>query len=277
MSITTAVEDETLPAAFDRIRESLRAERTRTQAELAAFEAFGDRVADIQSTTAGRQPTADQPLGHGNGGAVAVGTRPAGRGAAPDPAEAIRTAYAETVMSLPFYESEYGEPYAESVRAEFGQELGTALTESACLGPACLDALQRKLEQIRTERRNLIETCEQEAESIDQAAADLRSVADEVASMEVRSADDRDFGALEAKWTRLGVLLDHVEDATAERQAVIDHHRAQYHLPVDAPDICAYLYAELPTSYPVLYLCSDLARDVEALRERIERAIQTAP
>lgn len=277
MSITTAVEDGTLSAVFDRIRESLRTERTRTQAELAAFEAFGDRIADIQSTTPGRQPTADQPLGSGDGAAVAVGARHVGRGSTRNPAESIRTAYTETVMSLPFYESEYGEPYQESVRAEFGRELGTSLTESACLGPVCLDALQRKLEQIRTERRNLIETCEREAESIDQAAADLRPVADEVESIELRSAADRNFGALEAKWTRVGVLLDHVEDVAAERQTVIGHHRAQYQLPVDAPGICAYLYAELPTSYPVLYLCSDLARDVEELRGRIERAMQTAP
>lgn len=277
MSITTAVEDGTLPAVFDRIRDSLQAERRRTRAEIAAFEEFGERVANLQLSAAGPQSRATQPTSSGPGATVAVDARPPQRGPSADPAESIRNAYAETVMSLPFYEAEYGEPYSDNIRAELGRDLGAALTESACIGPACREALQQQLAVVRTERRNLIETCEREEASAEQAATDLRPLADELNSVAVAPAGDRQFGALEAEWTRLGAMLARLEDVAADRQAVINGHRDQYRLPVDGPDLCAYLYADLPTTYPVLSLCGDLARDATELRDRVEKTMQAVP
>lgn len=275
MSGTATVGDGPLNEVFDSVRESLSAEQKRTEIERDAFEEFATRITDLQSSSEPFAPNAAHKEPQDAGGAVALQSQPVTEPSATDELATIRNAYEETVMSVPFYEAEYGDTYEESIRAEFGPDIATALTQSDSLSSVAKQVLLAKIEQARTEREELIETCEREHASVDEAATVLKPIDEELQSVESTSFDDHGFGALEAQRTRLLTLKDKCEQAAATRQATIHRHRTKYSLPVDAPDICVYLYEEFETAYPILCLCSDLARRIENCRQQVESALST--
>lgn len=275
MSLVTTVEEGALDEVLNSIRRVLRAERTRTEIEREAFEEFATRITKLQPSNNPSAGDVEHSEPQDAGGVVALSYNPRSGLCATDDLTTIRHAYEETVMSVPFYEAEYGDTYEGSIREEFGPDVATVLTQSDCFSPIAKQLLLAKVDQSRAERETLIETCERERESVDEAAAVLKSIDDELQSVESIPFDDHRFGALEAHWTRLSTLQDKCESVVNMRQATINHHRTEYSLPVDAPDICVYLYEELETAYPILYLCSDLARRVENSRQQVERAIST--
>lgn len=275
MSVTATVGDRPLNEVMDSIRQSLRAEQERTEIERDAFENFATRITDLQSSNKPFVPSADQGEFQDASGTVALQSQSASEPSPTDELAAIRNAYEETVMSVPFYEAEYGDTYEESIRAEFGPDIATALTQSDSLSPVAKQALLARIEQARSEREVLIETCEREFASVDEAASVLKPINEELQSVESISFDDHGFGVLEAHWARLLILKDKCEHAATIRQATLHRHRAEYSLPVDAPDICVYLYEKFETSYPILCLCADLARRIEDSRQQIEHAMST--
>jgi len=275
MSVTATGRNRPLNEVVDSIRQSLRAEQKRTEIERDTFDEFAARITDLQSSSEPFAPSADRKVFQDASGAVALRSQPVSEPSPTDELATIRNAYEETVMSVPFYEAEYGDTYEESIRAEFGPDIGTALTQSDSLSPVAKQALLAKVEQARSEREGLIETCEREFASVDEAASVLKPIDEELQSVESISFDGHGFGALEAHWARLSVLKDKCEHAATIRQATIHRHRTKYSLPVDAPDICVYLYEEFETAYPILSLCSDLARRIEESRQQVEHAMST--
>lgn len=276
MSVTVTVGDRPLDEVLDSVRESLRAELNRTEMERDAFEEFATRIADIQSSSKPFASSSDHKELQDVSGAVALQSQPVSEPCATDELGTIRSAYEETVMSVPFYEAEYGDTYEESIRAEFGPDITTALTQSDSLSPVAKQVLLAKIEQARTEREALIETCEREHTSVDEVATVLKPVHEELQAVETISFDDHGFGALEAHRARLLTLKDKCEQAATTRQATIHRHRTEYSLPVDAPDICVYLYEEFDPAYPILCLCSDLAQRIENCRIQVERGMTTS-
>jgi hypothetical protein len=275
MSVTVTVGDRPLDEVLDSVRESLRAELNRTEIERDAFEEFATRITDLQSSSEPFAPSAGHKELQDASGAVALQSHPVSEPSATDEFGTIRNAYEETVMSVSFYEAEYGDTYEESIQAEFGPDIATTLTQSNSLSPVAKQVLLAKIEQVRSEREALIKTCEREHASVDEAATVLKPVGEELQAVESISFDDPGFGALEAHRARLLTLKDKCEHAATTRQATIHRHRTEYSLPVDAPDICVYLYEEFETAYPILCLCSDLARRIENYRKQVESALST--
>ncbi len=260
---------ERIEQRFTAVRDTVRTESRRTAAECQAYETFADRVADIDCPG----PRAGQAIGTvGQGGTVAPGASAIARGQTA-PAEAIRRAYEETVMAVSFYEDEYGDDYPESLRGEFGLEIATAVTDPDCFGPAAKAALLSATDRAIQERTHLVETCERERASVDTAADSLLPLAAELDTLAAIDPTGDPFGALEARWHRLATLRDRCEDAAAERQADINDGRSRHDLPVDEPDICAYLYKDLDVNYPVLAICASLGERATAIRDREERAM----
>ena len=276
MSSTPAVEETPLEDVVESVRQSLRAEQNRTEMERDAFKEFATRVTELQPSSTTVSSSAECNAVPGGSGAVALQSQSVSEPGPSDELGAIRNAYEETVMSVPFYETEYGDTYEESIRAEFGSDIATALTTSNCLSPIAIDVLLAKIEQARSKRDALLETCEREHASVDDAATVLKPIAEELQSVEATTFDDQGFGALEAHRARLLTLADKCEHAATTRQATIHRHRTEYSLPIDAPDICAYLYDEFETAYPILRLCSGLARQIEQCRRQVERGMSTS-
>lgn len=275
MSVTATVGDTPLEEVLDSIRQSVQAEQNRTEMECDAFQEFANRITDLQPSSEPLPSSAEYNEIQDASGAVALQSHPVSEPSARDELGTIRNAYEETVMSVPFYEAEYGDTYEESIRAEFGPDIATALTQSDNLSPVAKEVLLAKIEQARSEREALIETCEREHASVDEAATVLKPIDEELQSVESISFDNQGFGALEAHRARLLTLEDKCERAATTRQATIHRHRTEYSLPIDAPDICVYLYEEFETAYPILCLCIDLARGVENCCQQVERAMST--
>lgn len=275
MSVKTAIEDGALTAVLDSIRQTVRAERKRTELEREVFQEFASRVAAIQ-------PSGTPSAGKRNHGdlrdtdtAVPSQSAPVSGPHATDTLATVRRAYEETVMSLPFYESEYGDPYEVSIRKEFGPDVATALTEANALNPIAKQALVTQVEEAWSKRDVLLETFNREHESINGAAAILLPIADELRTFQTTSFENHEFGTLEARRTRLLTLEEKCERAATDRQATIHHHQTEYNTPAGTPDICAYLYREFESTYPILYLCSDFAKKINEYRQCIESEIST--
>ncbi|SFQ20889.1 hypothetical protein SAMN05216277_1372 [Halolamina pelagica] len=189
------------------------------------------------------------------------------------PTEAIRRAYEETVMAVSFYDEEYGDDYEESLRAEFGPEVATALTDPDCFGPSARAALTAAIERAAREREHLIETCERERESVDHAADTLLPVAAELDSIVSPDPEGEPFGTLEARWNRLSRLRERCDSTAANRQSAINDQRSRHNFPIDVPDVCVYLYETHDSAYPVLAVCADLARQATTFQTAYERAM----
>lgn len=274
MSLDTAVETGTLEEAFKTLRAELRTERERTAAERDAFEAFARAVKGIDARESLRMKSGSNG-GPGSGGVTAIQAAPAGRPSATVLRE-IRSAYEDTVMSAPLYEEEYGDTYEESLGAEFGPEVVAALTDPECFGPTAKEALLAGIEQARAERVHFLESCEREAASVDAAASTLIPLEREFRACRSSDFGRKRFDTLEEYRERLLNWNDNCEGVATDRQAVINRHRRDHRITVDAPDLSAYLYEDLDRSYPVLALCSDLAGSLDETRRRVERAMTEA-
>ncbi|WP_449271990.1 DUF7260 family protein [Halorubrum tebenquichense] len=255
----------------------LRRERNRTETECEAFEAFANRIAELQPSNA---PSTANPVSDGFnavGGARALESRPLSTPSTTDYLATIRDAYEETVMSVPFYETEYDDTYEKSVYEEFGQEVAIVLTQGSQFNRTVKQILLEKVEKAQAEREALIDTCDHEHESVTQAASVLEPIYNELRSYDSIPLDKQEFGALDAYRTRLQTMKDKCEQAAAARQATINHHRTEYNLSVEIPDICTYLYKTFETDYPVLFLCSELTRKIKNYRHQVEHAMSTCP
>jgi hypothetical protein len=270
MARITGAESSSVEARFDAVRSVLRRECRRTGDERQAFEAFAERVSELHPTPGPARSSG--VVGTTGGGIAAEMWQPtASRGV--DDLDTIRRAYEETVMSVPFYNTEYGDEYQESVCSELGPEVAVAVTEPDCFTPAAKRALLASVERAARERSELIETCELERESVDEAADTLLPVAKELDSLDGDHFDKQRFGTLDAQRSRSRILEERCEEAAATRQEIINQQRDRHSLPPDEPDVCAYIYKDLDAAYPVLACCTDLARRAANLRGRIERAM----
>ena len=272
MSLSMAVDDGRLGPAFEDLQKTVHVEGKRTTAERQAFEAFGHRVRRLASAV--EQPSRT----------TAGGDTVAGYSASVDPFQTdqtvnsttkatVRNAYDETVMSVAHYETEYGDAYEESVRAEFGQEIAAALTRSGWFSPVTMQALVGKVEQAIDDRRRLEETVEQELASLDIAAERLQAIDEERRQIENSGLEDERFGALDAYRTRLELLSEKCDWLAETRQSTINDHRDAYSVDGDPDGFFTYLYQSYETDHPVLYLCSDVGQAVESAHDRVVRAI----
>lgn len=273
----STVEERRVEKLVGSMRRALRTERERTELERDAFEAFAARITGIQPSSS--TPAVDSEPGspHGVNEAVALQSTPVLNPSTSEKHLAIRNAYEETVMSVPFYEAEYGDTYEESLHGEFGPGVATAMTQPGGFSPFAKQVLLGKIKQARTDRVALLETCDRERDSVDDVAAVLKPTVEGLRAIESMSSDDTGFDALVSHREELQTLENKCEQTAAMRQATIHRHRPTQNLRVDAPDICVYLYSEFESSYPLLSLCTHLSQRIENARQHIDHALSTSP
>lgn len=232
----------------------------RLRAERDAFEAFTRRVATLETSEASAAVPA-------TGGITTTAT------ALPDDGlEEVREAYRETVMAVPHYEADYGEPLVDSVAAEFGEDVAVAVVDGGRLTPQLKSALLEGSREAQRSRTALRSSLEAEAESLERSAAELAEVdAEREAIADRAPLPERSFEALEADWRRLGELADRCRGVVAERQATLRDRSPT--TPPTVPDLQAYLYDDLSVDYPVLADASALVEAVESARSRLLRSL----
>lgn len=239
----------------------LRRERRRTTDEFEALELFEERVREIrteQNTTSNRNMVA----------LVSTATTPGGL-------ERVRDAYVETLMSAPHYLEEYDDSYVDSLAEEFAPELAAALTNGSEFNERCKRSLLSAVSNAQSARESLLESIDQERESIRKVRADLEPLFEECEDFRSTEFDRLRFGTLDAYRARLEAIADRVENSSTSRQnALFDQRRAQ-NLPADVPDVAVYFYQDIEVDYPVMSVIADLLERIRTLRTQIERAMST--
>mgnify|MGYP000716515380 FL=1 len=239
---------------IDAALDAVASERASVRTEYEAFATFDSRVAELSTVTVPSGP----PL--------VADPRPSGQSL-----ERVRTAYAETVMSVPHYEAEYGDTVAESLAAEFGDDLAAALLTGTALTPELRDAVRAAVSAARREREAFLDVLGRETDSLATMADDIDALRADLDALDDRPLSARNFDELHDVWSTVRELEARLDGIGLRRQETIRSHRSD--LPGVPTDLCEYLYDDLSSSYPVLATLADLGDELNGARRRVECAL----
>ncbi|PSP76403.1 hypothetical protein BRC81_12295 [Halobacteriales archaeon QS_1_68_20] len=214
-------------------------ERERVRREAKAFTAFADRITDLEAGPAGGSPRR-------------VGTATLVESTTTTSLQDVADAYRETVMAVPHYESEYGEPLAQNMAAEFGDDVASAVVTGQNLTPQLKRTLLQRSARAQRLRLALLEHLDAEAEAVAEAEADFDRISDSVDRIEEASLEDATFEDLLAEWYLLEDRERECVERLQTRQKTIQDRRGLSKHLSEAPTLEQYLYAPLDVTYPVL-------------------------
>jgi hypothetical protein len=245
-------------------RDAVATERDRTHVEMEALDRFRRQVARLEASQATRN--APQPTGAG----LALAQT------APDPPDGglreVREAYERTVMGVPHFEEDYGEPFATHLSAEFGEEIARAVVAGEQFTPQLKQVLLERADEERAKRENLLRALTSEAENLDEFGDALSSVDDRRESAAAEPLYQRSFPDLFRAWHRIDDLEGECEDLLTERQQSIHQDRVTPTLDRSRKSFHAYLYGDLDVDYPVL---ADGASVLDRLRTARREVLRT--
>jgi len=245
-----------MTARIERARAAVAEERSCVAAERDAFAAFDRRVAEISTVAAPPTP----PL--------LTDRQQSGRSL-----ERVRGAYEATVMSVPHYEAEYGDTVAESLAAEFGDDLAAALVGGSALTPEFRDAVRAATDAAEHEREAFLDVLDREDASLARAVDDLSTVRADLVALDDRPLSTRSFDDLRDLWDAVCDIEARIDGIGMRRQETIRGRRSE--LPGVPTDLAEYLYADCPANYPVLAAVADLGQETTRARRRVERRLTT--
>lgn len=207
-------------------------------AERDAFDDFLARLADVSTDCLDVSPT-----DVGTAGATLVDqSQPTTN------LDAVRTAYRETVMAVPHYESEYGESFVEHLGAEVDATLANQIAHGTVLTGPVLAALKGAIDTGRTNRHDLISELQRERASLERVGSTLTEIERQTHRIGTQlPADTKD--SLEAE---LAALETRCADLAKSRQQTIHGRAATAWSGVDEESLLRYLYADLETETPAL-------------------------
>ncbi|WP_434522041.1 DUF7260 family protein [Halorubrum sp. AS12] len=267
--------------AFAYVRDAeaaCRGERRRVLDERDAFEAFADRVAEMDTVPVA---TDSNPSGVPAGALGSIGS--AGNGIPPDGGPSggdvtlrrVLAAYDDTVLSLPHYRAEYDETAAESLAAELGPDTATALASDGGLSSGAKSALVDRSQRAADARDRLAGAIDEEIDEL----ADRKTTLTEIdrrrqrllAHLEgVRSGRETD-AAIDI-WNRLAELERECDELAADRQSSLDDPPLTPNLDADSHERTFYGYLYGTTDgprYPVLAQVAELADRIRTDRDGV--------
>ena len=270
--------------AFTYVRDAesaCRRERRRVLDERDAFEAFADRVAEMDTVSVATDATpSGVPAGalRGIGGAGGGGP-PGGTSGGDVTLRRVMAAYDDTVLSLPHYRDEYDETAAESLAAELGPDTTTALATDGGLSSGAKSALVDRSRRAADARTRLADAIGEEVDELADRETDLSGIDRRRRRLlghldGIRS--DREAEAALDVWDRLSELEGECDRLAADRQrslgdppltagpAMADTDRPFY----------AYLYDPVDgPRHPILAQVAELSDRVRADKDRVATRI----
>ena len=252
---------ETHQPRIERALALLDRERTYVTDERAAFDRFRARIARLDPSAA----TPTNPVSAGDAVAC-VGTAPR-----PDPvAQAIQRTYEETVLAVPHYAEEYGEPAKANFAAELGPEVAAQVFETGRVTPPVYETIRSATEQAIDERSTFTETLRTERES-------LRTVRDRLDEYESRAAElgraitDADGRRLSDIDDELAALEAACTDLATTRQDLLHGRTTATLVGITAENLVQFLYAECDATCPAL---ADITDCIDTIRRQRERCLR---
>lgn len=250
--------------------QSCQDERDRVAAERDAFESFQTRIKKIDPV----ELDLTDAHGHNLGGQLPTGELSA------DPEgtslKYVLTAYESSVRSLSHYKAGYDETLAESLAAELGEDVVTALVTNTVLTPATQKILIERSGRAISARTALVDAINDEIDAlinnqealttIERKQQNLRAHLDSVQTHRKEAVFD--------VWCRLYELEAELDSIAQQRQAALND------LPVEQPmgpngtdeqlDFYEYLYQNSDASnHPVLSAIGTLGAQIRADRSQL--------
>ncbi|MFC6730775.1 hypothetical protein ACFQDG_19160, partial [Natronoarchaeum mannanilyticum] len=186
---------------------------------------------------------------------------------------AVRRAYEETVMAVPHYDDDYGEPFEKHVRAEFGDDVAAAIDGGSGLTPPIKQALLQSAAASREERTAFLRTLSTEDDSLAAAADDLAAIERRIGRFESQRRLQQSFPELTETWEELGELEGECQSILERRQEQIQRGGSGANWRDDGHSLCAYLYEPLPVEYPALADGALLLDRIRTTRRRVADAL----
>ncbi|MFB6123658.1 MAG: hypothetical protein ABEJ78_09395 [Haloferacaceae archaeon] len=252
---------ETRQPRIEAALDAVETERRILATEKRAFESFRSRLSALDSTVR----TANASL------ATAGGPSTVSDAGADDALRRVRTAYRETVMDVPHYESEYGEPLLAHLTAEFGSELAECLDAESRLTPLLHGGLVDAADRAADERRRFLSVLQRERESLERVERDLDDCERRAVELLDRIEATDESAALSRYDAELAELERRCESLAADRQETIHDRSVATLAGVDGASLARYLYADVETTCPAL---ADVSRCVETIRRARRRCLR---
>jgi hypothetical protein len=163
-----------------------------------------------------------------------------------------RTVYRETVMTVPHFESEYGDTLKENVAIEFGADLANQLMDgdrlTRVVREALLSAAASVIDERETYERNLVE----ERESLREIHAGVADYTKRAYTLGEEAQTTSGSETLAELDTRFAELEEECADLATARQHVIHSRRNTQISGVDEKSLTTLLYRDLETPCPGL-------------------------
>ncbi|AXR76586.1 DUF7260 family protein [Natrarchaeobaculum sulfurireducens] len=258
---------------IDDARRAIEREREILQAEINAFGRFACDLRTVEASdvrAVGGGTAGAQPAGAHATSVQSVGPAHATVGITGSVAK-VRSLFAETVMATPHYDDVYGEHWTEHLRGEFNQDLAAALEHQTTLSPEVKQALLEATDQSIASRRRILGSVEREAELVETARRDLKSIHTAVESILAQPLEQLEFNALRLSRARLLELEAACDELVAVRQPQISGRRDLTMAGIGAFE--QYLYDDCAHTYPVLSAVADLGERIDRERRALERSL----
>jgi hypothetical protein len=250
---------------IDRALEIIGEEMEIAAAEQRAFEQFRSRLSSIDPSSPPDKSTTTTT------GGMTMSVGGVDTGSSAESLEQVRTAYLETVMSVPHFESEYDDTLRENATVEFGADLASQLADGRRLTRTLRKALLAATESATEEREMYEQNLRQERESLHTIRATLADCERQVHALgDVAGADSRggSFTDLDARFAELEAECD---ELAATRQRVIHGRRSPRLSGIDGVSLSTRLYGDLETTFPGL---ASITRCLETIRRKRRRCLE---
>lgn len=250
--------------------EACQTERDCVVAERDAFQRFQTRIQRIDPVRVEQSDTS----------ATDLSNRPQAINAPTDPGDATLThvlsAYEDTVRSVPHYDAGYEETRTESLIAELGEDIVTALAANKNLMPAVKEAIVDRSQVAIDTRTELVDAITDEINALHEYQTKLDTIETRRHNLLLHLDNvytHRGEAAFDI-WCVLEEFEDELDEIAGRRQAEIHSpsvaEAPSDKMPVEPIEFYKYLYSESEASqYPVLSVIGNLGTTIRADKSQI--------
>ena len=185
----------------------------------------------------------------------------------------VRSAYRDTVMSVPHYDEDYGDSLPENLAEEYRPEIATAVLTTDQLTFHLRNQLIKATHHARESRHALLQGLETERtahktanENLTRLGADLDDI---LSAQSFRAWPDEDLATAR---DCLHARQQECDQLAADRQATLREQRIPGTHHIDH-EFTEYLYESLPVTYPILTDTTNLAETLYNAQQGVERAL----
>lgn len=254
---------------IDHARTRVQTEQESTDAKLAAFEAFLDRVADIPV-----EPTPSSPRMTATAGTLSRGTP-----STEDRCRSVRTAFAETIGS--HSDGVDGtESLLATIQSEFSEQIAVALapTTETAFSPELKEQLVSEATARRTEVAVLRRALVRERTHLGDAADVVDEITAWIADADETPLTALDFDALQHRHETLARYRDQCDGLARQRQQFLRKTTNQnVEAGIRHRSLVLYLYEDFPVDHPLLATAARLdsacAECQRAIRSHLVRRV----